>query len=225
MEPPIAARTPASRAVNLRAGVYIELASIGWMVVEAVIALGAGITTHSVSLETFGIDSGIELVAAWALLRRLRFELRQHSTATGEDAERVEGAEHRASRIVGWALYALAAYVVLDVSWSLLTRNRPQASAAGIALALAACFIMPALVAAKRHIAGRIGSDALHADAACGVVCAYMAAALLVGLALNALLGWWWADSVAATALLWFIIREGREALERAAGRDDCACE
>lgn len=215
----------AARAADLRAGVYVELASLGWMVVEAAIALGAGLAARSASLEAFGIDSVIELVAGWALLRRLTFELRLRAGSAGADEQRVEAAERRASRIVGWALYALAAYVVLDVAWGLLTRTHPAASPVGVALAAAACVVMPALVVAKRRIAGRIGSAALRADAACSVVCAYMSAALLAGLALNALLGWWWADSLAALALLWFIVREGREALEKAAGRDDCDCE
>jgi hypothetical protein len=220
----MSAITP-SRPLSLRAGIAVERLSIAWMVVELVAALGAGFAARSVSLETFGIDSAIELVAGWALLRRLAFELRLRSGtgpagAAGE--ERIARAERRASRIVGWGLYALAAYVVLGVALGLVARARPEASPTGIGLAAASALVMPGLVIAKRRVAERIGSAALRADAACGVVCAYMAATVLLGLALNALLGWWWADDAAALALLWFIVREGREALEKAEGQDTC---
>src|SRR5262249_1171739 len=109
-----------------------------------------------------------------------------------------------------------------DVGLSLLTHSRAEGAPAGIALAAAALIIMPALAFAKRRVAKAIDSAALRADAACSLVCAYMSATVLVGLGLTALFDWWWADGLAALALVWFIVREGREALEKAVGRDTC---
>jgi hypothetical protein len=160
------------------------------------------------------------------LLWRLNVE--QRTLVAGADVEsateQIEGIERRASRFAGWALYALAVYIVLDVAYGLFTRQRPESTAWGIGLALAASIIMPALWYVKRRVAGRIGSAALRADAACSIVCAYMSVTLLIGLGLTRLFGWWWADSLAALALLYFIVREGREALEKASGHDSCDC-
>ncbi|MGZ3583092.1 MAG: cation transporter [Ktedonobacterales bacterium] len=215
----------APRAASIRTGITIEIVTIGWMIVEAAVALGAGFASHSVSLQSFGIDSLIELFTGGVLLWRLTIE--QRMLVAGVDVEatgQIEGIERRASRFAGWALYALAVYIVLDIAYGLLTRQRPESTAWGIGLALAATIIMPVLCYAKRRVAARISSAALRADAACSIVCAYMSVTLLIGLGLTRLLGWWWADSFAALALLYFIVREGREALEKASGHDSCGC-
>jgi divalent metal cation (Fe/Co/Zn/Cd) transporter len=136
----------------------------------------------------------------------------------------IEYAERRASWITAVSLFALAIYIISDSAFSLLTHSRPQASLWGIGLALAAAIIMPILWQAKLRIAKRIGSRALKADAACSVTCAYMSFTLLVGLLLNRFFGWWWADSLAALALVYFIIREGREALHEARTGETCEC-
>jgi divalent metal cation (Fe/Co/Zn/Cd) transporter len=217
--------TPTSRATDLRLGVAIEVVTIGWMVIEATIALGAGVASHSVSLETFGLDSLIELVSAGTLLWRLEVERHEREALGRVVSEgRIEQVERRASRIVGWALFALVGYIVLAVAVNALIGQRAEIAPVGVALAAASSLIMPALWWSKRFIAARIDSAALRADAACSLVCAYMSLTLLAGLALNALFGWWWADSVAALALIYFIVREGREALEAAEGQDTCAC-
>jgi divalent metal cation (Fe/Co/Zn/Cd) transporter len=209
------------RARAVWAGVWIEVATVGWMTVEAVVAIGAGIVAHSVLLTAFGIDSVIELITGAVLLWRLVTEARGASLAS------VERAENRAAWVAGIGLVLLCAYVVVVSLVSLLFRNEAERSVVGIALAIAALIIMPVLAWRKRVIAAQLGSAALRGDAACSITCAYMAATLLVGLALNALFGWWWADSLAAIALLYWLIPEAREALEgartgRAACTDDC---
>jgi divalent metal cation (Fe/Co/Zn/Cd) transporter len=207
-----------ARAHNVRLGVWIELVTVAWMVVEAAVALFVGFSTRSVSLQGFGIDSLVELVAGGILLWRLRVEQR------GGGLDQVERAERRASWVTAISLFALSLYLVGDSALTLLTRTRPEASWWGLGLAVAAALIMPILWQSKLRIAGRIGSAALKADAACSVTCAYMSVTLLVGLLLNRLFGWWWADPLAGLALVYFLAREGREALHEARTGETCHC-
>ena len=210
--------TPGRRA-EVRAGIQIEIITIAWMVVEAAVAIGAGILARSVLLTAFGIDSIIELVSGGVLLWRLRVE------AAGTSVERVEWAEKRAAWITGIGLALLCVYVVAMAVLALVTRTRPEGSLVGIGLAVVAVIGMPVLARTKRQIATQIGSAALRGDAACSITCAYMAGTLLVGLLLNTVFGWWWADSLAALALVYWLGREAREALDGArAGRGACAC-
>ncbi len=203
---------------QLRLGVWIEIFTISWMTIEAAIAIITGYATHSVSLQGFGIDSIIELIAGTVLLWRLLIEQRGGVVAL------VERAERRASWITAFSLFGLAIYIVGDSAFTLLIHSRPQASWWGIGLALAAAIIMPLLWQAKLRIAKRIGSAALKADAACSVTCAYMSFTLLTGLLLNRFFGWWWADPLAALALVYFIVHEGREALHEARTGEMCEC-
>jgi divalent metal cation (Fe/Co/Zn/Cd) transporter len=204
----------------VRAGVRVELATIAWMFVEATVAIGAGVLARSVLLTAFGLDSVLELITGGTLLWRLTTEAR------GGTLDRVERAERRAAWVTGIGLALLCLYVVASATASLLTHTRPDRSWVGIGLAVAALLLMPLLAWRKRSIARRIDSPALRGDAACSITCAYMAAALLVGLVLNAALGWWWADSVAAFVLLIWLMPEAREALEGArAGRGGCCCD
>jgi divalent metal cation (Fe/Co/Zn/Cd) transporter len=208
------------RRQAVRAGGRVEIVTVAWMSVEAVVAIGAGLLAHSVLLMAFGIDSVIELITGGVLLWRLATEAR------GGSLERVERAEHRAAWVMGVGLSLLCVYIVASVGASLLTHSRPDSSIVGIALASAAVIGMPILAWRKRVIATRIDSAALRGDAACSITCAYMAATLLVGLALNATFHWWWADGVAALGLLYWLVSEAREALEGArAGRGGCSCE
>lgn len=214
------AETPLSvaRARNVRLGVWIELATVAWMTVEAAVALSVGFSTRSVSLQGFGLDSIIELIAGGILLWRLLVEQR------GGDLDRVERAERRASWVTAISLFALSLYLLVVCALTLLSRGRPEASWWGLALALAAALLMPVLWQGKLRVAGRIGSAALKADAACSVTCAYMALALLLGLLLNRLFGWWWADPLTGLALIYFLVREGREALHEARTGETCQC-
>jgi divalent metal cation (Fe/Co/Zn/Cd) transporter len=209
-----------NRAGEVRAGVRIEVVTVAWMAIEAAVALGAGLLARSVLLTAFGLDSIIELVTGSVLLWRLATE------AGGGALERVERAEHLAAWVAGIGLVLLCVYVVVTSALGLLTGNHAEGSPVGIALAAVAVVGMPLLAVRKRAIAARIGSAALRGDAACSITCAYMAATLLAGLALNTLFGWWWADGVAALALLYWLIPEAREALEGArAGRAACDCD
>jgi len=206
------------RTGQLRLGVRIELVTIIWMTIEASIAIVTGFATHSVSLQGFGIDSIIELISGGVLLWRLRVEQRGGTTGV------VERAERRAAWITAIGLFALAVYIVGDSAFAFLTRSHPEASWWGIGLAIAATIIMPLLWRGKLRVARRIESAALKADAMCSITCAYMAITLLVGLLLNKFFGWWWADPLAALALVYFIVKEGREALHEARTGETCCC-
>jgi divalent metal cation (Fe/Co/Zn/Cd) transporter len=199
-------------------GIWIELVTVGWMVIEATVALGVGFPTHSVSLQGFGIDSLIELLAGGILLWRLLVEQR------GGTLERIERSERLASWITAISLFALALYLVGDSALTFLTRTQPEASWWGVGLAVVAALIMPLLWQGKLRIARQIESAALKADAACSVTCAYMSLTLLAGLLLNRFFGWWWTDPLAGLALVYFLVREGREALHEARTGKTCSC-
>jgi len=189
-----------------------------WMAIELGAALYAGIAAHSVALVAFGVDSGIELVTALVVLRML---LLHTGRTTDEELDR---RERQSSRIVGWALYAVIAYILVSAAFSLLSGARPEASPVGIALAVAALVVMPILWRWRLSLARRLDSPSLRADAACSIICAYMSATLLAGLVLNSLFGWWWADTVAALAMIWWIRGEAQEALEAARSGTHCEC-
>jgi divalent metal cation (Fe/Co/Zn/Cd) transporter len=207
------------RARDVRLGIWIELATVAWMVIESAVALSIGFSTRSVSLQGFGLDSIIELIAGSILLWRLRIE------HLGRNFDRVEQAERRASWVTAISLFALSFYLLGDSALTLLTGTRPESSWWGLALAVAAALIMPLIWQGKLRVARRIGSAALKADAACSITCAYMALALLLGLLLNQLFGWWWADPLAGLALISFLVREGREALHEARSGASCHCD
>ena len=164
----------------------------------------------------FGVDSIIELGSAGCWYGGCG---RRSATRS---PERIEAIERRAGRIVGGALFAFTGYVVIQSLVSLALHVEPEPSLLGIALAVVATVGMPVLARVKRKVAKEIGSSALKGDAACGITCAYMAATLLGGLALNALFGWWWADPIAALGIVYFLVREGREAWNGDCCADDC---
>jgi len=218
-QPTLSGTETAERRRTIWAGVRIELVSNGWMMIEAVVAITAGVLARSVLLTAFGLDSVLELVTGGVLLWRLLVEARGGSLA------RVERAENRAAWITGIGLTLLGVYVAALAILELATRAHTESSPVGVELAVVALILMPLLAWRKRRLAAWLGSAALRGDAACSITCAYMAAALLVGLALNALLGWWWADALAALTLLIWLVPEAREALAGArAGRGACAC-
>ena len=202
------------RSSQLARGILIEWVSAVWMIIEAIAAVFAGVLAHSVALVAFGADSVIELVAGGALLFRLYVE------ANEGGSERVERAERVASWVVGIALLALAAYIVVSSVVSLFMQSRPEANALGIGIAVASSILMPLLAETKKRVGRRIGSKALVSDGACSMVCAYMSWILLAGVGATALLRWWWTDSIAALGFVWFVTREGLEALNEARGAD-----
>ncbi len=198
------------RSAAVRRGQGLTWATIGYNGLEGVLSVGVGLFAGSIALVGFGLDSFIELTASAAALWRL------HRDA---DADQRERAERAALRVIGWSFLALAAYISIDAIHSLLMRDPPRASGIGIAIAVASLAIMPLLARAKRGVAKRLGSSALEAEARQTDICMYLSGLLLIGLALNALFGWWWADPVCALLMVPLIVWEGREALR---GHDVC---
>jgi divalent metal cation (Fe/Co/Zn/Cd) transporter len=189
--------------------------TVGWMVIEGAIAIGAGIAAHSVALTAFGVDSGIELFSSVVVLRRLL--QRSESDERGS----MTGGERNATKLVGFALYGLIAYIVLSAAVALGFRVGPAASPLGIGLTIASLVIMAALWRWRLALADRLGSPALRGDAACSMVCLYMAGVALAGLLLNQFFGLWWADPLAGLALIWWIRGEANEALEASKAKSD----
>ena len=178
--------------------------TIAWNSVEAVVAVTAGLAAGSIALVGFGLDSLVEVFAGSVVLWRLR--------GTGEERER------RAQRLIAVSFFALAAYVVAESVRDLVVSSEAGESGVGIVLAAVSLAVMPALGLVKRRVATQLGSRALLADAAETLLCSYLSAVLLLGLVLNAAIGWWWADPLAAMAIAFLAFREGREAWE---GDDD----
>jgi len=185
----------------LRRGRHLEYLTLGWNLVEAAVAIGSGLVAGSTALVGFGIDSLIESTSGAALLWRL----------SGGDGG--EEREARALQLVGGSFLLLAAWVGWEGLSTLLGREKPDWSFVGIVLAGLSLVIMPILARAKRKVASGLGSRALEADSRQTDLCAYLSALLLIGLGLNALLGWWWADPVAALAMVPIIVREGLRSL------------
>jgi divalent metal cation (Fe/Co/Zn/Cd) transporter len=205
------AALPHSRQDWVRRGRRLEYFTLGWNLLEAAVAVIAGLLAGSTALVGFGLDSIIESFSGAALLWRLHQE---------QDADHRERAEHRALRLVGLSFFALAIYMLAEAGYTLATRKHPEHSLAGILLALASLVVMPLLARAKRRVAAALASGALHADSRQTDLCAYLSAVLLGGLLLNWLLGWWWADPVAALAMIPIVGREGWEAVRNRS----CSC-
>jgi len=203
------------RAANLRVALALTYVTLAWMIVEGGASLWLGARSHSLLLDSFGLDSVLELVSAAVLLWRLSTEAR------GLDEASTEAVERRASIIVGRLLFVLAAYVGAMSVYGLVAHHVTDTheSAWGILIGLTAKIGMPLLAAAKLKVAARLGSKALRADAMEAVTCGYLSIVLIVGLAATRLFGWWWLDSVASLVLIPFLIKEGREAVS-----GECSC-
>jgi divalent metal cation (Fe/Co/Zn/Cd) transporter len=196
-----------------RRAVRLEQFSVGWMLVEAGVAVTAGIIAGSLALTSFGFDSVIELVSAALVLGRLRAGL------SGGRPD--EPAERRVLRIIAVTFFVLAAYVLAGSVIDLAARSHPERSPAGIGLTVASLLVMPLLGWRKRRVGSALRNPLVLADAAETILCATLAATTLLGLALSAAFGWWWADPVAALAVAWFAVREGREAWRGELADDD----
>ena len=199
------------RADDVRFALLLAYITLGWMTIEGAASLLLGWASKSLLLEAFGIDSVIELFSAAVLLWRLRIE------ATGRaDEARIEAVERRASRWVGYTLYFLVLYVIFNSAYGLFITPRvtdTHESVWGILIGVVAKVGMPILASYKLRVAARLNSRALRADAVESIVCGYLSIVLIVGLAATRILGWWWLDSVAALALIPFIIKEARAAM------------
>jgi cation diffusion facilitator family transporter len=201
------------RPLNLRRGLQLEYLTVGWNVLEGIIAVAAGLAAGSIALIGFGVDSFVETISGAVIIWRLMAETRgQH------DDEAVERIEQRAERFVGIAFLLLAAYVAFEAIRTLINQDAPDASPVGIALTAVSIVVMLWLARAKRRTGEALGSRAMIADAQQTYACWYLSVVALAGLALNALFGLWWADPVAALGITVLLVREGIEALR---GEDD----
>jgi divalent metal cation (Fe/Co/Zn/Cd) transporter len=202
---------PERRAALVRRGLLLNRLSLTYNVVEAGLALAAGMAAGSVALVAFGADSVIEVGATLAAGWRL---------AADGDAARRARVERRALRAVGVSFLALAAYVAAESAATLWRREAPDASPVGVALLTLSAGLMPVLARAKRKVARALGSGTLEAEATQTALCAWLSVIALAGVVLNAALGWWWADAAAALGMVPIIAREGWDAVR---GRATCA--
>jgi divalent metal cation (Fe/Co/Zn/Cd) transporter len=199
------------RSEDIQLALRLTYITLGWMTIEGAAALLLGWASNSLLLEAFGIDSVVELFSAAVLLWRLRVEANGRA-----DVARVEHVERRAARLVGYTLYLLVLYVICNSAYGLFIAHRvtdTHESVWGILIGLVAKIGMPILAGFKLKVAARLNSRALRADAIESITCGYLSIVLMVGLAATRLLGWWWLDSVAALALIPFLIKEAREAI------------
>lgn len=201
-----------NRAAAVERGIRLEYLTVVWNLLEGLISLTAGVIAGSVALVGFGVDSWIETSSGAVLLWRFRAE---------QSGGHAEALEKKAVRLVGVSFLLLAAYVTWEASVSLLKREVPERSVIGVAVAALSIIVMPLLARAKRRTAKSLSSAALQADSRQSSICGYLSFILLGGLLLNALLGWWWADPVAALIMVPIIVKEGVEGL---GGKkcDDC---
>jgi divalent metal cation (Fe/Co/Zn/Cd) transporter len=204
---------PTSRPALLGRALRLEYLTVGWNLIEGVVAIGAALAAGSVALLGFGIDSFVESASGSILLWRLLAE-RTHT-----DAEAIEAIERRAQKLVALSLFGLAAYIVVDAVRTLALQEHPEPSGVGVAVATLSIGVMWWLARAKRRTAIALGSRALEADAFQTTACWWLSLIVLAGIGANALTGWWWADPVAAMGMTVFLVREGREAWE---GEDCC---
>jgi divalent metal cation (Fe/Co/Zn/Cd) transporter len=203
--PPLILPPRSDRLPLIREAFRLEWLTIGWMTVEAVIAIAAGVTAGSLVLIAFGLDSVIELASAGVLMWRLSVELRRGQVFS-------ERAERTASRIGGALLFLLAGYVTAAAVWHLWKGSGEEFSLPGFIVALVAIPAMRYLAHRKIIIAEKIGSRALRADAMEAVTCGWLSFVVVVSLTVQWLVGAWWIDGVGSLAIVWFLVKEGREA-------------
>lgn len=186
-------------------GKRLEYFTIAWNTLEGLVGIVAGALAGSVSLVAFGVDSLIEVTSGTTLLWRMSVDA---------DIEKREQNERLSLKIVGACFLTLAAYVAYEALSDITRKSTPEQSIPGIVLACISLIVMPILSRAKKNVAKALGSTAMNADARQTDFCVYLSAILLVGLALNAVLGWWWADPVAALIMVPIIVREGIDGLK-----------
>jgi cation diffusion facilitator family transporter len=193
-----------------RRALQLEWITTSWNVIEALVAITAGVASRSIALVAFGADSLIEVLSSVGVLWRL--------LTAGPDApvEEHRRAEKRALVVVAVTFFLLAAYISIDAGSALVTATEPENSTVGLGLSIASLIAMPTLGIAKQRTARAMGSKALEADAVETWVCAYLSAALLLGLGFHQLFGWWWADPIGALIMVPFIVWQGFEAISEA---------
>lgn len=202
------------RPEQLARALRLEYLTVGWNLVEGVVAVGAALVAGSVALLGFGIDSFVESTSGSVMIWRLRAE------RSGRLSEaKLESAEHRARRLVAVSLFLLAAWIAFDAAQTLWRREHPDFSVVGVALTSVSLVVMLWLARAKRRAARDLGSRAMEADAFQTTACWWLSLAALIGMVLNGLLDWWWADPVAGFAIAALVVKEAREAWD---GESDC---
>jgi len=211
------ARTPSlplaapPRTSLVRRARFLARLGLAWHGIEAAVAIGAGIAASSIALIGFGADSLVESMAGVVLLWRL-----------GERRADSERAERRAQRLIGLSFWLIAAYVGVEAVRSLIGGDEPSVSYLGIGLAAVTLVTMPLLAAAKSRVAHQLGSAATRSEGRQNLLCAYLSAALLIGLGANAAFGWWWADPVTALLIAGVALNEGRDAWRGEGCGDGC---
>ncbi|MEO6776853.1 MAG: cation transporter [Kofleriaceae bacterium] len=200
-------RAHASRTRTLAHALLLEYLTVGWNVIEGVVAITAAFAAGSVALLAFGIDSFVECASGGFLIWRLRAE------KTAKDGAAIERLDRRAHQLVGWSLFALAAWVLVDASTALYTQERPAPSVVGMVMLGLSIGAMYGLAKAKRRAAAALKSRALEADSFQTSACFWLSIVGLVGVGLNAAFGFWWADPVAALGIAVLLVKEGREGL------------
>jgi divalent metal cation (Fe/Co/Zn/Cd) transporter len=204
---------PGEREAAVARARRLNQISLAWNIAEMFVALAIGIAAGSVSLVGFGIDSGIEVSAAVILAWRLHQERRDGCMAAYD---------RTATRLIALAFVALAAYVWVDAVTDLVDRARPDASVPGLVLAVVSLILMPWLARQKRVLAPALGSQAVSADAQQTSLCALLSAILIVGVGLNTVFGWWWADPVAALVIGAVALEAGRRVWQSESLADTC---
>jgi len=191
---------PDERATWVRRAQLLAGFGVGWLAVEAAVAVLAGVLAGSIALVGFGADSVVEALAGFIVLWRFAA-----ARASSEEAER------RAQQLIAVSFFLIAAYVGVEAIRTLLGGEIPRVSWLGIGLAAVTTVTMPLLARAKARVGERLGSAATKSEGQQNMLCAYLSVALLVGLGANALLGWWWADPLTALAIAGVAVREGWE--------------
>jgi divalent metal cation (Fe/Co/Zn/Cd) transporter len=197
----------------VRQAFLLEYVTLAWMILEAAVSILSGILAHSLVLIAFGVDSVIELASAAVLLWRLNVELRLGQSFA-------ENAESTASRIGGALLFALAAYVVAAAGWKFWMQQGAEFSLPGLVVCMLAIPVMYVLSRRKLELARHLNSRALRTDAIESITCCWLAFVVVAALAAQLLLDAWWVDPAGSLAIVWFLIREGREAW-----KDEDCCE
>lgn len=198
---------PARRQQLGRRAQLLAGASVFYNMIEAVIAITAGLIAGSIALVGFGLDSIVEVSSGLIILWQFRHPL-------------PESRERRALRLMALSFFALAAYVTYESARALLGGHEPDPSPVGITLAATSLMVMPFLSLAQRRTGRSLGSNAVVADSTQTLLCTYLSAVLLAGLVLNATLGWSWADPIAGLVIAGVAVREGLEAWRG----EGCAC-
>ena len=210
---PSAKMTDISRSTAVAHALRLEYLTVGWNIVEGLVAVAAAHSAQSVALLGFGIDSFVECLSGGILIWRL------HAERAATDRCAIERLDRRAHKMVAVSLLVLAAYIMLNAAWSLREHERPRPSLVGLALTTLSLVVMRWLAHAKRRAAASIGSRALEADAFQTTACWWLSLVTVIGLGLNAIAGWWWADPVAALGIAFFVAKEGHAAWR---GQDCC---